>query len=187
MTQNINLLEEISIQPISAFNSKLMVQVAMVWMLLLILIYLLTLGVYLNNQKISLHLETVQNKLLTTIKNRDQAVSTHDETPTLKDFPCGSGSMGGFYKYLEDLAKFTPDEVWLNSMVFSVADDAITIQGSSTAAVGVSMLLNALNKSSTFHSRKFNTLLLEKDSESSRTDFTISTIAAKPQEPSKKT
>ena len=177
MTQDINLLTELTLQPISALNSRLMVQICTGWILLLALIYAITFGVNLNKKQNMAALEMTQKNLISTLAIYAQTLSaTQKKTPAdLQNLPVGSGSLIGFYRYFEDLANLTPHGVWLNYFNFSETDNSIILKGSTVAASGVSALLKALDKS-TLRNKKFSALQLQDDLESNNIDFVISTV-----------
>lgn len=177
--QNINLLTELTLQPVSALNSRLIIQLCVGWVLLLALIYLITLGVISKKEQALAALETTQKNLNATIAIYSQTlVLAQRRAPTnLQILPPGSGSLVGFYHYLEDLAKYTPHGVWLNYLYFSEIDNSITLEGSTVAASGVSALLQALDNSA-LRDKKFSTLQLQYDPQTNNTNFIISTIDA---------
>ena len=185
MTQNINLLDELNIQPISTFNSRLIGQIALGWILLLTLIYILALGIHAGNQKTLATLETTQKNLLAEIAANQETISPPKVSTTTdsKVIPQSQINLLGFYRYLDDLAKFTPYGVWLNNIIFSEAeaDKSITIKGSSIAPSGVSTFLNSLHGSTSLQNKNFGTMQLQKNATSSNIDFTLST-----KEPDKK-
>lgn len=176
MTQNINLLTEITLQPISALNSRLMVQICTGWILLLALIYVITFGINTNKQKNMAALALTQKNLIATLAVYTQTLSTIQNI-TLANLPIGSGSLIGFYRYLEDLASLTPHGTWLNYFNFSETDNSITLKGSTIAASGVSALLKSLDKV-TLRNKRFSTLQLQENLETNNIDFVISTVEA---------
>jgi Tfp pilus assembly protein PilN len=188
MAQNVNLLEEITINKIYAFDSKLIIKISLSWILLLILIYLLTAGINMNKQR-NLHLlEISQQNLAAKINSYNQILLPLKEqgVADLKNLPAGSTNILGFYRYFEDLAKLTPHGVWLNSFSFSEPDSLITIKGSAIIASSVSALINSLSNSEDFRNKKFDTIQLQENLETGNTDFTISTILPNPPEVAKK-
>ncbi|MBU0744857.1 MAG: PilN domain-containing protein [Gammaproteobacteria bacterium] len=179
MPQNINLLEELTIKKIYAFNSRLITQISLGWILLLILIYILAIGINADRKKTILKLEVVQKTIETKINSYNQILLPLKENvlPDVKTLPSGSINFLGFYRYLEDLAKFTPHGVWLTNIVFSEPNELVTIQGSAIIASSVSALINSLSKSDDFKNKKFDALQLRENISTGNTDFTISTLA----------
>ena len=188
MTQNINLLDELGIQPISAFNSMLIGQISIGWILLLILIYVSASITHSSKQKTLLTLETTQKNLLANITANQEIILPKENTATAdpKALPQSSINLLGFYRYLDDLARFTPNGIWLNNIIFSDAGESITIKGSSIAPSGVSIFLNSLHNSTSLYNKKFGAMQLKKSATSSNIDFTLSTVVINPKEPDKK-
>jgi len=177
MTQNINLLEELPVQQVSAFNGKIMLQIFVGWILILILIYTITFGIQSSKRQTLVSLETSEKKLLSKIKE----LAPLQEEPYLENTPTNSGSLLGFYRYFEDLTALTPHGVWLNTIkIFEKDGSIITIKGSAVAASGVSALLESLNGSNSFRNKKFSAIQLEKNPQSDNTDFVISTVDSIP-------
>jgi Tfp pilus assembly protein PilN len=188
MTQNINLIENLNLQPTSLFNSKLIVQISLGWILLLILVYFLAFGVNANKQKTLLTLEDTHKNLLEKISSYNQvSVMVQNQLLTdIRSLPIGSLNLLGFSSYLEDLAKYTPDGVWLSEIVFSEADNVITLKGSAISAIGVSTFLRLLeDKSVRLHEKKLDMLQLEKNSETNNIDFIVGSVITNPNETKK--
>jgi hypothetical protein len=175
MTQNINLLTELAIRPISAFNSKLMERVIIAWLLALVLIYTVAFGVDLDKKRSLVNMEVLQKNLLTKVASYNEELALLQEESPLdsKNLPAGFANTTGFYDNLKDLATFTPTGVWLNYISISKIGDITTLEGSTITSSGVSALLDALSKSESFRNKKFNTINLEKKSGDGNTDFTI--------------
>ncbi len=181
MTQNINLLTELAIRPISAFNSKLMERVVIAWFLALALIYTIAFGVDLDKKRSLVNMEALQKNLLTKVASYNEELALLQEESPLdsKSSSTGFANTTGFYNNLKDLATFTPTGVWLNYISISKIDDVTTLEGSALTSSGVSALLDALSKSESFRNNKFNTINLEKKPGAGNTDFTIgNTIVA---------
>lgn len=174
MSQNINLLEELTVNPVSAYNCRLLARISIGWVLLLALIYAITLSLYSNQKKTFRALETTQKTLTTKIATYKQELAALDPA-YINDLSPNSSSLLGFHRYLEDLAKFTPQGIWIKEMIFSEPDGAVTFKGSTIAASGISTFLNALGKSQSLNGKKFDTLHLQKDTESDGNDFIINT------------
>lgn len=170
MAQNINLLEELTVYPISAYNCNLMVRLTIAWALLLTLIYGIALGVYFHQKKSIVILEDTQKEALTKIVAYKQELAAFEPTYT------GTSSFG-FSSYLLDLAKFTPQGIWLKEIIISEIDGSVALKGSTIAASGISTLLNSLSKAPNLGKKKFNEVQLDKNTDSDSADFTISTIA----------
>lgn len=188
MTQNINLIEELNIQSTTAFNSQLVVKIVIGWIVLLIISYVLGIITNANNQKTLVTLEATQKSLTEKLATYAELTEFKGKADgaTKKALPVASVNIQGFYLYLEDLARLTPDGVWLNEINISELNDEITIKGKSINASGVSALLNALNKSVRLKNKKFNTLQLQIDSQTNTIDFVISTISKTKEEETKK-
>jgi hypothetical protein len=179
MTQNINLLTELAIQPISAFNSRLMERIIVGWILALIVIYAIAFGVDWEKKRNLVTAEALQKKLLAKVASYNEILAPFREETYSADsenLPASSGSITGFHNHLKDLAIFTPSGVWLNHIIISETDGLSTLEGSTVASSGVSALLDALSKSNSFRNKKFNTIRLEKNPETGNTDFTISNV-----------
>lgn len=187
MTQNINLLEEIAIQPSSAFNSKVMTKITISFVLLLVLIYIITAGINLNQQRILSNLETTQKNLSAKISSYQQETTPFKEGSSrdLSGLPPSSGNLVGFYNHLNDLTNITPTGVWLNYINIS-GSDVTTIKGGTITTLGISEFINALGKTNSWLNKKFYILQLNKNTESNNTDFIISTAITKPTETEKK-
>lgn len=175
MAQNVNLLAEIAITPVTYLNSRFMAKISAVWILLLILIYAAAFSVNMSKKQT---LTTLENKK-TTLQSK---IDTYQRD--LLHLQGGETSLSlqsinnttGFYNYLKDLAAFTPHAVWLTNISISEVDNSITIVGSTVAPSGVSALLEALDKAPSFGNKKFNNISMEKKSDSIGIDFKISSI-----------
>lgn len=174
--QNINLLEELVVHPISAFNSKFIIQASIGLILILALIYGLAIATNSDKEKKLAKLEMTKQNLSKKIEAYDYESSTFAKrTENLKKLPSASIDILGFYRHFQDLAKFTPDGVWLSDIIISEPNNQITIMGSTVTAHGVSTLIHALAQSKSFSGKKFSEIKLQKDTVSKNIDFTIST------------
>jgi len=185
--QNVNLLEEVKVHPTSALNGKLILQITIAWTIVLLLIYLLAVGTNSDKEKTLSQLKASQEKITLKIASYAKAPPTHEEGIDLKDLPIGSTNLIGFYRHLEDLAKLTPDGVWLKDITVSEPDDTIIIKGTTIIPFGASSLIKSLNKSEIFRNEKFGELQLQKNTKSRNFDFTISTIHSEAKEEPEKT
>lgn len=174
MAQNINLLEEISVSPVSVYNCKLIINIVISWTLLLTLIYAVAITIHSNQKNLLSELENTQNVLMTKIAGYKRELATF-EPAYMNDLSPNSGNLLGFSRYLEDLAKFIPQGVWLNEIIFSEPDGNVTFKGSSIAASGISTMLDALGKSQSLKDKNFSALQLEQNTDNG-TDFTINTV-----------
>ncbi len=179
MTQNINLLTELSIQPVSALNSRLMGQTAIIWTLLLVLLYVTTTTINSSKERTLTLMEMTQRDLLAKIQNYNAQLAPYAEESylDLKSLALNSTGSRGFYNYLKDLAMLTPHGVWLDRLSISEIDDTVAIEGNTVASSGVSALLDSLAKSSSFRNRKLDTVQLEKTQDSNNIHFTVSNVA----------
>lgn len=177
MTQQINLLEELTVLPISAYNCKLIVHIIIGWILLLALIYVITLSLYLNQKSTLIDLEIKQKNIVTIIENYKLELNAIEPAYIDGTTP-GSNNFPGFSSYLKDLATFTPPGIWLKEIIFSVPDGTVILKGSTIAASGISTLLNSLSKSRTLGDKRFGTIQLDKNTDTDSADFTINNIVA---------
>lgn len=169
--QNINLLEELVVHPVSTFNSKLMLQVAVGGLLVLILIYVLAANVQREKDKKITSLQATKKELLQRLDDyQDQIAKKSDE-----DLPVGIMNTEGFFRHLNDLAKTTPDGVWLKNIIITEPHENVILEGSSVSPIGVTSLIKALNKAENFRDKKFRELSLEKNPETKEVDFKVST------------
>jgi len=188
MTQNINLLEELTLKPHVAFNSKVMVSISISWILILIFIYFFAYGVHAVRQKTLSELETTQKNLVSKIDAYKQEFPelVEEKSADLKTHKFSLQKSPGFYRYFKDLANLVPHGLWINEIVLSESDNSAIIKGSAIVAASVSTLLNSLSKAESFRNKKFNNLQLYENLETHNTDFTISTVNTIPMEPNKK-
>ncbi|MDR1057903.1 MAG: PilN domain-containing protein [Coxiellaceae bacterium] len=171
MTQNINLITELTIQPPVTLNSRLITTITTGWVILLFLIYVLTYTINITKQKELPGLELIQKNLIAKIEIYKQEFAILQ-----KQSIDSMANIIGFHRYLEDLASLVPQGVWLNEITFASANNLVTIKGSTILASSVSVLINALNRSDNFRNKKFSAIHLQENSETHDTDFTISTV-----------
>jgi len=172
MEQNINFLSTLNIQAMPSFSAKLIMQIIGSWVLLLIFIYTIPFITHASKQKTLVGLESTQKTLQIQIENLNTELNSTDETRVLPFIP---GNLTGFYNYLEDLASFIPDNIWLDNIVFSQPDNLILLKGNATSASIIPTFIDALEKSEAFNDKKFGTLQLQKTPDSSNVSFTLST------------
>lgn len=167
--QDINFLSTITIQQESLLNAKLIVQVAVGWILLLILVYLITLSSSLHKKTATASLKVIKNNLQVQVDALPKKmIPLSNKTPDLS-----SKLFTGFYHYLEDLTLFTPPKVWLDNIIISQTNNSILLKGTATTAAEISIFLNALKKSNSFNNKQFNILQLQKTPISNNVNFTI--------------
>lgn len=187
MAQNINLLEELLVRKVSLLNSKLATKLIIGWVLLLLSIYIIATAIQSSKQTTISNLENTRKNLAAIVTNY---VGQNNQLKNIisldtKNLPTSSTSVIGFYNYLLDLAKLTPDDVWLKEIVFSKKDNQITIAGTTITAAGISVFLSALDKSFYLDDKKLNTIKLQENDSNHYTDFTISTVTNKSEEETK--
>lgn len=178
--QNINLLTALSLKPTEALDANLILQIIAAWVLVLTLIYFVALGFDLHKQKNLTKLEHTQTDLQSQVDNLNQKLATFTSKPLehLEKLPFSSTYTIGFYHHLEDLAKFTPDGIWIDNIIFSQPEDLVIIKGNATTAAKVPFFLTALDTASSFEGDKFSTLQLQKAPTSNNVNFTIGTATA---------
>lgn len=181
--QNIDLITTLTVRSGYRFDAKLMLQITVGWILVFVLIYLIALGLNLHKRKVLIDLEFTQHKLQTQLNTltRELALFNDKTSQSLGDFAIGSINAVGFYHYFEDLAKFTPEGVWLDNIVFSQLDGEVLLNGNSTTAVGVSAFMDILSKSDDFSNKKFSVFQLQKTPNSNNIHFVLSTAVTNPE------
>ncbi len=178
MAQNINLLTEIAIRPVSPLNSRLIVKISAGWILVLVIVYLINLVVYTNTKQLLTGLENQKAVLQSQVDNCQKELSRllgGETLLNLQGLPIGSNNTRGFYNHLKDLAAFIPHAVWLTNINISEIDGSIVIEGGTVASSGVPALIDALNKAPNFDNKKFNTILIDKKPDSVDINFILST------------
>jgi len=180
MAQNINLLADLNVRSPAVLNSSLTIQISISWVFILIFIYLVTYVFYAIKQKELLNLETIQKNLTSRIATYKKALpGINIENKDVKSsYEPSLTSIKGFYGFLEDLANFVPQGIWVNDFVISKEDNSVTITGTSILSSGPSVLINALSKSTNFRDKKFVTIRLLENTNTHNTDFTITTNKA---------
>lgn len=181
MTQNINLIEDLNIRPVSAFNSKLMAQVTVVWVLLLFLIYAININIDSHKANTITKLERTEKELMTKVSSYSQGFLPVQGTSeaNLENIPATSTkNIDGFYGYLEDLAKYTLQGVWLTDISFT-GNKEITLKGKAISASGVSSFLNSLGSAKNLENKNLGTLELKKEPDLDITTFIISSVVDK--------
>lgn len=177
MTQNINLLAEITLQPISALNVKLMLKIIATWLALLALIYAIALMTNHSRQNNLNTLEKTQKELSNKIEDyykkfpelKAKSDGTLQPTPTI------SPNTIGFYQQLEELSQITPHGLWLSYILISEMDNSAVLKGQTIVSSTISTFINSLNKSISFSNKKFDTWQLKDDPNSNNKNFVIST------------
>ena len=177
--QNIDLITTLTVRPGYRFNAKLMLQITVGWILVFVLIYVIAIGSNLHKKRVLIDLEFTQNGLQLQLNTliRQLALFDNKASQPLGDFAVGSINAIGFYHYLEDLAKFTPEGVWLDNIVFSQLEGEVLLNGNSTTAAGISAFMDVLSKSGNFSNKKFAALELQKIPKSNNIHFVLSTAA----------
>ncbi|EKE01701.1 MAG: hypothetical protein ACD_21C00072G0024 [uncultured bacterium] len=181
MEQNINLLTTLNIQPTSFLNSVLIVQATSGWIILLILLYSISSVLHSNKQKSLVYLEATKKSIQMQVDALNLELTAFSQTNIqqgLTNLPFSSTNFIGFYRYLEDLATFTPKNIWLDNIIFSQPDDFIMLKGNATTAAEIPIFIDALNQSDDFNDKKFSTLQLQKNPDSNSIGFALGTIAA---------
>jgi len=177
--QNIDLITTLTVRSGYRFNAKFILQITVGWILFFVLIYVIAFGSNLHKKRVLIDLEFTRNGLQTQLNTltRQLALFDNEASQSLGDFAIGSINAIGFYHYLEDLAKFTPEGVWLDNIVFSQSEGEVMLNGNSTTAAGISDFMNALSKSGNFSNKKFAVLELQKIPKSNNIHFVLSTAA----------
>ena len=177
--QNIDLITALTVRSGYRFNAKLILQITIGWILVFVLTYVIALGLNLHKRKVLIDLEFTQSSLQSQLSTltRQLALFDNKASQSLGDFAVGSINAIGFYHYLEDLAKFIPEGVWLDNIVFSQSEGEVLLNGNSTTAAGVSAFMDVLSKSSDFSNKKFAALELQKIPKSNNIHFVLSTAA----------
>jgi hypothetical protein len=176
--QNINFLTTLNIQSISAFNSKLMIQIISGWVLLLFLIYTISLISHVSKQATLDNLTSTQKNLQAQIDKLDKELVSLNSPQSLPLPLINSDSLVGFYRYFKDLARFTPKDIWFNNIVFSQPNNLILLNGSTTSAANIPIFINALKKSKIFNEKKIGTLQIQKIPDTNNVEFTLGTATA---------
>ena len=188
MEQNINLITTLNIQPLSFFDAKLISQIIGGWFLLLVLIYTVAFSLNSPKQKTIANLESTKKTLQTQIGNLNTELSSFDTTDrikSLKDLPFSSTNSIGFYGYLADLAKFTPNGIWLKDITFSQPDGLILLKGSTSAAAEIPLFIESLEASNNLKDKNLGTLQIQKAPNTNNIDFILGTVTTTATEPSK--
>lgn len=181
--QDINLITDLVVRPEYRLNAKLILQITVGWVLFFVLIYLIVFGLNLHKRKVLIDLEFTQNDLQSQLDTLTRKLALFDNraSESLGDFAVSSTNSIGFYHYLEDLVKFTPEGVWLDNIVFSQSDGEVSFTGNSVAAAGVSVFMDILSKSDDFSNKKFSVLQLQKIPNSNNIHFVLSTAVTNPE------
>lgn len=188
MTQNVNLLTEITLQPVSALNTKLMLKTLTACVALLALIYAIALVTDHSRQNNLNNLEKTQKELLNKIEDYYQKFPELKTTPdaSIPQKSPLSPNTTGFYQQLEELSQITPHGLWLSYILISEIDNSAVLKGQTIVSSTISNFINSLNKSINFSNKKFNTWQLKDDPNSNNKDFVISTNPINPEEAYKK-
>jgi Tfp pilus assembly protein PilN len=182
--QNINLLGTGPEQQDTRFQASLLTQIAIGWMVFLIVIYALSWvhSLYLDRQYAAVN--KINTETLKKIQDLSQKATTLTASTqnNLSNVPkVDTQKLQGFYNYLEDLAEFTPAGIWFNQISFSRLGDNIMLNGNALSATMVPELLNSLIKSDDMHNKKFSTLQLQKSDKNNSVSFTLSTTLSNPE------
>lgn len=172
--QNINLLKEVNVQPVTFFNSRLIIKVSLAWLLLLFSIYIVGVFVGLEKQRKVNQLKNIKTELIKKISPYDAGISGRKLNIDLRDIHLGVVRQKGFYHYFKKLSGLVPSGVWLTKIILE--PDDVTIQGGAVTAFGVSSLLENLNSAEGFRDKQIRIFDLEKSPGSDDKQFKIGTF-----------
>lgn len=178
MGQNINLLEALPKPTIVVFQTNLVFQILAGWLGLLMLIYALGFLNLMLKEKDLAKLEQTKQTLNTQIteatKIFDQlnqtAPSAAVTTPTTN-----ASQMRGFSAYLEDLAKYTPNNIWYEFITFLEPGGKVVLQGTALSPALIPNLISSLGNSQALKEKKFGTLQLQKIEKENAIKFSLGT------------
>lgn len=187
MGQNINLLEALPTPTVVTFPTNMAVMLLGAWLVLLTFIYVIGFislkfkesdlsNLEKNKQKLSAQVATTVETITQIIQAKQTPIqfAATPETQTK-----------GFSTYLTDLAKSTPDNIWLDVIRFEEPADTIFLQGSAFSPALIPSFLSGLGATDSFRNKKFSTLQLQKPESGGKIKFTLSNTptveAEKPQ------
>ncbi|MCL5260538.1 MAG: PilN domain-containing protein [Gammaproteobacteria bacterium] len=178
MDQNINLLAELSTPKSTLLYARSIVAISLTLLFILLAISGIKWIELKSDQSKLQPLQTKKQNLLSQIDVVTKELnSTKQEVPVLHNLiSIDPSQLLGFSRYLDDLAEFTPEGIWLEELTFGQPADYITIKGTSLSASLVPTFLKALNKSDDLGKKPFTTLQLQKMENTNYIKFTLSTI-----------
>jgi len=178
MDQNINLLAELSTPKSALLQARSIVAISLTLLFILLSISGIK-WLELKNAESKLPpLQTTKQNLLNQIDTVTKELnSSTQEVPVLHNLiSIDPSQLLGFSRYLDDLAEFTPEGIWLEELTFGQPENYTAIKGTSLSASLVPTFLKALNKSDDLGKKPFTTLQLQKMENTNYIKFTLSTL-----------
>lgn len=182
MQQNINLLSSLPSITKILLSARQILQALGVWIIFLLIIVGINFifmgpsnniaNLEIKRKNLSLQLESLATETALIIKNTKKISLTSNVATTI---PSAILKTTGFSPFLDALAKYTPEGIGLENMIFSNLNFEVRLAGKALTESLLPEYLNILNNNPIFSDRNFTELTLQKEEKSRIVNFTLST------------